>query len=418
MRLVAAAAARLSLAWAILLVSMALMPMASAAHAATWHVDGTARGGDGRSRAGAWKSFAAIGWSKIRPGDRLVIAGGQRYAEMLDVGAKGGRGKPITIEPGGEGEVLIDGGNRLEVCVRLDGSDYVTVRRLTVRDCTDAAFRIRNTKGVVAERNAVHAPARAFHVWRTSDVTIAGNRVTTPDFVELQTDGIYSQENRANRYLRNDIVISNGEPEGHDDGIQSYRDADLLIAGNSIEQRNAKAGNAQGIFITAPSGRMTVVDNTVYAPNTRNSLVALLNLEGSSGALDAFHNTLVGSQWGVIQIADAPKSRLRNNILYSTADNAAGITIAGPLPPAGSIDHNLYFLPAGSPGHVVDRATYAWPQWRAQGFEAHGLAADPRFADVAARRFMPMPGSPAMGAAAALPELGRRALDIGAAQAR
>lgn len=396
--------------------TIAALLLAQSAQASTWRVDGTGRGG-------AWKTFAAIDWKRIRPGDRVVIAGGQRYAGPLDVGADGAAGRPLVIETDGKGEVLIDGGMRLEFCVRIDGVDHVTVRGLTVRDCTDAGFRIRNATGAIAERNTVHAPSRAFHVWRTSEVTIADNRVTTPDFALLQTDGIYSQENSRNRYLRNHIVISNGETEGHDDGIQSYKDADLEIAGNHIEQRNAKTGNAQGIFITAPSGRMRVIDNTVYAPSTRNSLVTLLNLEDSSGALDAFHNTLVGSQWGVIQIQDAPGSRLRNNILYSRAENAAGITISGAMPATGAIDNNLYFLPRGVAGYVTDGAGYGWGPWRRLGFERHGIAADPLL-DPAAGRFTPAAGSPALGSAGALPEPagrpqgpGERA-DIGASTAR
>lgn len=401
-----------------LIAALAVGLMAApAAHAATWKVDGS-------GRDGAWTSFAAIDWAKIRPGDRLLIAGGQRYAGPLDVEAKGAPGKPVVIEADGRGEVLIDGGNRLEVCVRLDGSDHVTVRGLTVRDCVDAGFRIRNATGVVVERNAVHAPARAFHVWRTSEVTVADNRVTTPTFVELQTDGIYSQENRRNRYLRNHIVISNGETEGHDDGIQSFKDADLLIAGNYIEQRNAKTGNAQGIFIVDAGGRMTVVDNIVYAPATRNSLLTLLNQSGTGGALDAFHNTLVGSQWGVIQLEAAPRSRLRNNILYSNADDAAGITVKGDLPAPADIDGNLYFLPRGRPAYLVDGDTLDWAVWRGRGFERHGVVADPRFADLPARQFAPAAGSPAIDAATASPELpGRprplgRGADIGAREAR
>ena len=381
--------------------------LATPALGATWVVDGN--GG------GNWKSLAAIDWARIRPGDRLRIAGSQRYAGPLDVQASGTPDRPVVIEA--EGGAVIDGGNRLEWCVRVDGSDRVEVRGLAVRDCVDAGFRIRNATGVTIERNSVHAPARAFHVWRTSGVTIADNEVTTPDHVELQTDGIYSQENRGNRYLRNRIVISNGEPEGHDDGIQSYKDADLLIAGNYIEQRNAKTGNAQGIFITVPAGRMTVVDNTVYGPNTRNGLVTLLNQEGSSGSLDAFHNTLVGSQWGVIQIEDAPGSRIRNNILYSTAPNAAGITVKGAMPAPADVDHNLYFLPRGRPGYAVDGADFDWRSWRARGFERNGISADPRLADIARRRFVPVAGSPALGAAAALPGLTRDVptADIGAA---
>ncbi|MFO1070020.1 MAG: right-handed parallel beta-helix repeat-containing protein [Geminicoccaceae bacterium] len=368
------------------------MALATApAAAATFHVDGSvAQSGDGRSWAEAWRSFADIDWQQLKPGDVLAISGGAAgrvYAAPLVVGSSGQAGKPITITAATDaahgGPVTIDGAGNEPVCVRVDERDHVVVRGLTVSGCNESAIQLRNASGLLAEANRVHALSRGFHVWRTRESVVRGNTVTTPDYIELQTDGIYSQENRGNLYAGNDIVISNAEREGHDDGIQSYRDRDIVIAGNRIEQRNAKTGNAQGIFIVDAGGEMVAANNLVIGLSTRNSLLTLLNQSGTDGRLLAYNNTLVGSRWGVVQLQDAPDSEVKNNILASSQEEAAGITLDGGKPRAGAIDGNLYAIPHGSPGYDTDRVRLDWDAWQALGYEAHGLQGEPGFRNAA-----------------------------------
>lgn len=398
------------------LVASALLSAASPVVAASWYVDGAlARSGDGTSWQRAWRSFANVKWAQLRPGDTLYVSGGKTakvYTTPLVVGASGADGQPITVtggvDSGHDGKVILDGRMRQPSGVVLESAEHVVVRGLVLRDFLEEAVRIHDSRDVLAEGSTIHAPARGFHILRSSDVTIRGNTVTSPSFVDLQTDGIYSQDNSRNRYERNTIVISNAETEGHDDGIQSYRDTDIEVVGNYVEQRNPKTYNAQGIFMVDARGTMLAVNNIVYAPNTRNGLLTLLNQSGTGGVLLAYNNTLVGSQWGVIQIQDVPGARIFNNILYTTAPNGAGITITGALPPPGNIDHNLYFTPNGAPAYLVGGDHQRWQDWRARGYEPNGVEGEPRFVDLTARKFTLSAASPAIDAGKVL-DLGHAA---------
>jgi hypothetical protein len=98
----------------------------------------------------------------------------------------------------------------------------------------------------------------------------------------------------------------------------------------------------------------------------------MLNVSKTGGALSAYNNTLVGSKWGLIQINNAPRSTIKNNILYSLTPEAAGITIAGAFPPADAINYNVYFLPNGRVGYQVTGQSYDWHTWRAMGYEVDG----------------------------------------------
>jgi hypothetical protein len=392
-----------SLAFASTLIAVAGSLSASAT---IYYIDNSVpASGNGLSWGQAWKSFSRVEWPKIQPGDTIYISGGtsgQMYRESLKVGASGKPDMPIVIaratKSDRDGPVIVDGDNIVPQCVVIDEQDYVEVRGLTVRNCTDAGFEIRNAHEIVVRSSSVYALSRGFHIWRTSSVLISGNSVDTPQWTLRQTDGIYSQENSGNRYVRNRIVISNGEPTGHDDGIQSYRDREMVISRNYVEQRNPKRSNALGIFVVDASGTIAAINNIVYGPNTYNGLLSLLNESGTDGALLAYNNTLVGSKWGIIQLQAAPKSRIVNNILYTMAENGAGITfVSGPLPSPLNLDYNLYFTPNGSPGYIVDGEAYSWANWRDLGYERKGVLAPRDSKDtIIDGNFAPTASSPAI----------------------
>jgi len=385
----------------------ALLSGPQTASATSHFVDAAVRhSGDGSTWRLAWKTFGNINWARVSPGDTIFVSGGRSgtsYFEPLVVGASGTAINPITVtvgrDFGHDGGVTIDGRDRINTCVIINHRDHILVQGLVIRNCTETAVQVRFSRGAVVSGNIIFALSRGFHIWKTRNVKILQNVVGTPSWINRQTDGIYSQENVSNTYGWNRIVISNSEPTGHDDGIQSYLDKDITIIGNYIEQKNSKTGNAQGIYINEASGIMNAINNVVYGPNTRNGLITLLNERGARGALHAYNNTLVGSRWGIVQLQNSPDSEIINNILLSSSANAAGIAIVGSLPRVGSIDYNIYRLPLGTPGYLpaLGRA-YTWPLWRLLGYERHGIVGDPKLQSILLRKFNLTPGSPAIDA--------------------
>lgn len=393
-------------------ISALALLAASLANATDHYVDGSAApSGDGAGWATAWKAFSAINWANVHPGDTIHVSGGtagQSYRGPLEPKVSGAIGSPIVIAraktPGHDGPVLVDGRHVVPACVVINNRSNVEVYGIDVKSCGEAGVKIHASRNIIYQGGRVQAQSRGFHVWRSQSVLLSKNVVTTPTWTYLETDGIYSQENESNKYIKNVINISNGEPAGHDDGIQSNHDSNTLYDGNYIEQRNSKEVNAQGIFIVDALGRTTAINNVVYGPNTNNGMIKFLNLSGTNGKIDIFNNTLVGGKWGTILIQDAPDSRIYNNILYSTAANGSGIALVpGSLPPAANIDFNFYYVPNGKPGYIVGYSTYGWSRWKARGYEKNGvvrsLIAPGSLFD---KQFTPLAGSPVIDAGATL----------------
>ncbi len=99
--------------------------------------------GDGRSWETAWRGLDGVDWTRVRPGDTVILDGGAEravYESTLAPAASGGPGRPITVRradsPGHSGQVVIDGGRG--VALPWSGQrDYVSradgVRRSGVR---------------------------------------------------------------------------------------------------------------------------------------------------------------------------------------------------------------------------------------------------------------------------------------------
>lgn len=382
------------------------------ANAATYYVDrSVSASGNGTSWGQAWRAFSAIEWARIKPGDTIYISGGSNgrtYGETLTPLVSGQSGKPVIIaramDAGHDGPVTIDGGNSRAVCVNVNARSFLEFRKLKLKNCTSAGFQIHASRGITVRNSSILALSRGFHIWRASDVILLGNTVTTPSWTTRQTDGIYSQESSRNRYARNTIVISNGEPNGHNDGIQSNGDSDVAISGNYVEQRNQKTDNAQGIFVTDAAGAITVANNIVYGPKTYDSLIKYLNNSGTAGSLYAYNNTLSGGRWGVIQVKDAPGSKVYNNVIYTNAVYATGIAFgAGRRPAPSFVNYNLYFVPNGTPGQIINHAVYSWSAWRSLGYEMNGVSLPRSEKDsIIAANFSPARGSKAIDAGAPL----------------
>ena len=381
--------------------------------AGSYYVDGgIAQGGDGRSWASAWPSFGAIEWSQLGPGDTLYISGGQSsrtYHESLVVGAEGTANAPLTITKGTTaghaGRVILDGQFALPSGVQIEDADYITVRGLQVQHFVgNGQIRVRYSRGVVVEDNVLVVTGHGgVYLWTNEQVTVRHNRITTPQNSDAQTDGIYSQHNTGNEYAFNDIVISNQDPGGHNDGIQLHRDTDTTLHANYIEQANEKELNAQGIFATDCYGTIRAYNNIIYGPATKNAILTLWLRDGGDAKLEAYHNTLIGGGWGVLYIGNSPQSEAKNNILVSDKSDTFVLRLSGAVPPGPNIDYNLYYAPqTGVAGLIEGQTNFTWGEWQARGYEGHGVYADPALVAVSQRDFTPQAPSPVVDAGTAL----------------
>jgi hypothetical protein len=103
-------------------------------YAADYYLD-SRRGDDsksGKSEAAAWRSLEKANAADFKPGDRLLLKCGSRFAGGLKLKLKGEAGNPIIIESYGEGPVPFIDAQGCLAGVQLMGSHHVVVKDLEI----------------------------------------------------------------------------------------------------------------------------------------------------------------------------------------------------------------------------------------------------------------------------------------------
>jgi hypothetical protein len=358
------------------------------------YIDKNATGlNNGTSWVNAWESFSAIDWNGVNPGDIIYISGGSDstiYNEQFNVSASGTAGNLIVItrgiENGHSGKVIIDGLKTFFNVINITNKEYIVVSNLYLRNSDDSVIKIRNSQHIRIENCAIHMTARSgINIMFNENVIITGCTLTTDTFIPHQTDGIYSQENSNNIYENNYIVISNNDPDGHDDCIQSYSDYPLIIRDNYLEQNNSKTSNAQGIYITAPLGSDTTrIYNNIF--NATLSASNGISYKGGSGSTSAraqiIGNTVYGknlsSQYYITSTSDPI---IKNNIGYSVNGNGILRLVDISFSDPNNVDNNIWKCNDNSPVSM-NSSGVSWSSWQSSGFDLHSYITNPRFNDI------------------------------------
>jgi len=366
---------------------------------ANHYIDKNASGNNnGTSWINAWENFSDIIWDNINPGDTIFISGGidsTIYNEQFDISVSGTAGNLIVftqgVDTGHSGKVIIDGMKSFFNVIKITGEEYIVVSNLNLRNSDDIVLRIRNSQNILIENCAIHSTTRSgIQIMNSENITIKRSTITTDTLITNQTDGIYSQNNIGNIYEENYIVISNRDPNGHDDGIQSYKDYSLIIRNNYIEQNNSKTSNAQGIYITTPLGTDTtrMYNNIFNATLSSSNGITFNGVSGNTSArVQIIGNTVYGENlWSQYRIIGTIDPIIKNNIGYSV--NGDGILIMNDVSfsDASNIDNNIWKSIDNEPIYI-DGSEESWTSWQTAGFDLHSYTTNPNFNDISNNDF-------------------------------
>ncbi|MGH7790362.1 MAG: right-handed parallel beta-helix repeat-containing protein, partial [Candidatus Binatia bacterium] len=225
------------------------------------------------------------------------------------------------------------------------------------------------------------------------------------DFIGGETD-IQPDPSKVarNGVCRGNVVLrANEQGGGYAGGIYVDGGRDILI------ERNLVAGSDLGIEIGAENPgivtqNIVVRDNVLYG-NLKVGLV-FGGFQASVGRVrdsqflnnTLFQNDTAGEGFGELWIQFAEDNQVRNNVLYSTAQNVLVYSENGNVDNA--LDYNLFFAAGGA-----GSAQFVWQGTLYPGFaayqagagqDAHSQFADPLFVAAGAADFHLRAGSPAV----------------------
>jgi hypothetical protein len=274
---------------------------------------------------------------------------------------------------------IIDGGTTRNNCISLIGVNYINIRNFRVQ------YAAVNTTGNIHAQNTDHLRIENCDIYITShggvnvesstNPYIGDNTMSSPVANnDNQADGIYSQRNSNGIYENNSIIISD-MGAGHNDGIQSYLDADMTFRNNYIYQNNSLT-LAQGIDMSDGAGTFYVYNNVVKCPNSTSNIIGFNNNVSGTGALRCYLNTVLGNV-NCLRILKCADVTVKNNIFYTNSATSI-IDIGTTLNSSSEIDYNLYNR-SGSGSMVLyePQGYMTFAQWQTAGYETHGLNANP-----------------------------------------
>ena len=111
----------------------------------------------GTSAQSAWKSLAKLDGIEFKPGDKILLKAGCRFAGRLHPKGSGAEGKPIVIDRYGDGaDPVVAGQGKVENTIRLHNQHHWEIRNLTVTNTDgggwdDQGRAIRRAVYVTAE---------------------------------------------------------------------------------------------------------------------------------------------------------------------------------------------------------------------------------------------------------------------------
>lgn len=271
------------LSFTIVLVLLLSFPL----FATNWYVDKNATGSNnGTSWTNAWKSFAAINWGSIQPGDFIYISGGTSstvYYEQLEPACSGTATNYVTIiagkyspSPSGHsGRVIIDGNNYANYGIAFfdnPGSNpsYIRIKGLETRKVNKAVYANFDVKHkcIVLDSLGLYDFKEGGVRFETGEtgfqnadsLFIQNCTIISPDYIDGESDGIQLKGVSHVFIDRNYIRIPNQQPTAHVDALQGYLCNGGIITNNVFINDSVYSPEGGGIpIIYGAEGTLPVI---------------------------------------------------------------------------------------------------------------------------------------------------------------
>jgi len=368
-----------------------------------YYVDKYASGSNnGTSWKDAWNSFSVIEWTKLKPGDVLLISGGKDstvYNESLTVEISGNEKYLFTIrnglDPLHNGRVIID---VPEKGMKIIKKSYIRISNIEFKNVTSGVYIRGASTGDVnviyldslKVLNFKKQGAISINGWSSigldatvDSVFIRYSTLATSYSTKRQTDVIYAQYSNNLFILNNTLTVTSKVKGPHTDGIQFVHNIkNITIANNTINNlTNSDVNNkSNGIMGADLIGKGLFYNNIVYAPNFKesgNNVFMYRNGTTSDGAGSwyIYNNIFIGG--GTIKLFDIEDkdARIKNNIFYSIPAGTGQVFLKVPLEDWSRLDYNLYGQNNGIKGNKIInfKGSKTISQMRNLGAEVHGI---------------------------------------------
>jgi parallel beta-helix repeat protein len=380
-----------------------------------WVVDNTVSACNDAGPGNSAQPFCTIGAGAAvaQPGDVVLVRAGT-YAgtsiNPVNAGVTFLANPGVTIT-GGTSAFALSNSNNITVSgftithtsstgIIVSGGSNVTISSNTESfagtpiSAPGAGISLNNVNGGVIENNVTHDNS-------AHGIYLLGS--TTSVLVEANTSYHNAYQNVRNANGIDDIapgneIIGNITYANEDSGINLYPGANNTLVANNVSYGNGDHGIDD---LNVTGGR--IIGNTIYYNCTSG-----INVEGTSSNYVVENNIAVDNATNaVINPTPIPIDPSTGAPYYTNTCNRrhGNIGIWDSAPASTAADYNLVYQDNGtSAEYIWNGTTYSSQQTlnAATGQEAHGIFADPQFANPAAGNFQLTPASPAIDSADSL----------------
>ncbi len=221
---------------------------------------------DGRSTDRAWRTLQRANAQRLRPGDRVLLAGGAEFTGPLEIGADdaGDAGRPVIVESYGPGRARIRG----QAAVQVHNTAGVVLRRF------DAIGAAKPTEAGISVYSSETGGGRHRGI-TISEVTVAGFDTGiavgaadgAPGFAEVRVRDSVLHDN----VMAGLLVFG---PPAEQPDRPTYAHADVMVTGvesfaNSGDPETTQNSGSGIVFGSVEGGR--IADCTAHGNGVRST---------------------------------------------------------------------------------------------------------------------------------------------------